>query len=389
MPNMLQILIVGAGPTGLTLALELVRQNISVRIVDKTLPRPKSDSRAIGTHARTMEIFERIGVLPEMLDLGLCWRGFNFYQNNRQIGRFTFDYVRSKYNFALILPQAETERILREKLASFGVAVEHETELTAIEQTQNTVRATLKNKDGEVETVETAFLAGCDGAKSQTRKLLNLDFAGKRLQGSYLIDCEIDWNQTELREGNTFFENGWRLIVGQLPENRWRVVVNLPHDDRRLREETATIELMQSFVYHFDLKMRLRNPTWASKFWLSVRRVEKMRVNRIFLAGDAAHNVCPNAGQGMNAGIADAVNLAEKLSAFLHNRADNTILDAYERERLPVIKKLLAASEKMENLMTLRDGFAARARNFALPFVSKSKLLQKRIGNQIAGLNQR
>ena len=382
-----QVLIVGAGPTGLTLALELARQNVSVRIIDKGSPRQKFESRAIGTHARTMEIFDNLGVLPEMLANGLRWRGFNFYQNNRQIGRFTFDYVRSKYNFALILPQAETERILREKLLSFGIVVEHETELTAIEQTQNTVRATLKNKDGETETIETAFLAGCDGAKSQTRKLLNLDFAGKRLQGSYLIDCAVEWNQPQLREGNTFFENGWRLIVGQLPENRWRVVVNMPHDDLRLRDETPTIELMQTFVDHFDLKMRLCNPTWASRFWLSVRRVEKMRVNRIFLAGDAAHNVCPNAGQGMNAGIADAANLAEKLILFL--RTGENKLDFYERERLPIIKKLLAASEKMENLMTLRDGFAANVRNMALPFVSESKLLQKRIGNQIAGLNQR
>lgn len=382
-----QVLIVGAGPTGLTLALELVRQNVRVRIIDKARPRPKFESRAIGTHARTMEIFENLGVLPEMLDNGLRWRGFNFYQNGRQIGRFTFDYVGSKHNFALILPQAVTERILRERLASFGVAVEHETELIDLSQNGESVTAVFANDSLPPETVETDFLIGCDGAKSRTRQLLNLDFAGKRLQGSYLIDCAVEWNQPQLTEGNTFFENGWRLIVGQLPENRWRVVVNLPHDDKRLLEETPTIELMQTFVDHFGLKMRLANPTWASRFWLSVRRAEKMRVNRVFLAGDAAHNVCPNAGQGMNAGIHDAANLAAKLTAFLQNQTNKSILDAYETERLPVIKKLLAASEKMETLMTLRNGLAAKARNFALPFVSKSKFLQTRIGNQIAGLN--
>lgn len=331
-----------------------------------------------------MQVFESFGALDEMLASGLRWRGFNFWQNSRQIGRFTFDYIDSKFNFALILPQAETERILRERLQSFGVAVEFETELIALEQTPDSVCATIKRADGTPETLETEFLIGCDGAKSRARKLLNFDFVGKRLQGSYLIDCAVDWRQTPLSEGNTFFADGWRLIVGQLPENRWRVVVNLPHDDQRMRDATPTIELMQAFVEQFGLRMSLSNAVWASAFWLSVRRVERMRANRVFLAGDAAHNVCPNAGQGMNAGIADAANLAEKLILFLRTGADK--LDFYERERLPAIKKLLAASERMENLMTLRCGAAAKARNFALPFVSQSKFLQRRIGNTIAGL---
>ena len=384
-----KVLIIGAGATGLSLAIELARHGVESRIVDKGLPRPKYESRAIGTHAETMRIFENFAVLDEMLESGLQWRGFNFWQNGRpiakKIGRFTFDYIDSKHNFALILPQAETERILREKLASLGVTVQYRTELIALEQEGDAVFATLKDATGKLESIAAAFVVGCDGAKSRTRKLLNLDFAGRRLQGSYLIDCAVDWRQTALTEGNTFFADGWRLIVGQLPENRWRVVVNLPHDDSRMRDETPTIELMQQFVDGFGLQMVLSNPTWASAFWLSVRRVEKMRINRVFLAGDAAHNVCPNAGQGLNAGVHDAANLARKLILFLRDNENR--LDDYERERLPIIKKLLTASERMENLMTLRDGIAARTRNFVLPFVSKSKFMQHRIGNQIAGLS--
>ncbi len=382
---MIKVLIIGAGPTGLTLAIELARRGIEIRIVDKLLPRPKYESRAIGTHARTMEIFERLGVLDEMLANGLRWSGFNLHARGRQIGKLQFDQIDSKYNFALILPQAETERILREKLRSFGTAVETETELVELSQTENYVEAALRDKFGKTEKIETIFAIGCDGARSATRKMLDLEFVGKRLQGSYLIDCEVDWQQKSLVEGNTFLAQGWRLIIGQLPENRYRVVVNMPHDDARMKNETPTLPAMQKFVDEFGLKMRLHHLSWASAFYLSVRRARQMRVGRVFLAGDAAHNVCPNAGQGMNAGIHDAVNLAEKLAGFLQNNHDS--LELYERERLPVIKKLLSASERMENLMTLENSFAAGLRDFALPFVTKSKYLQKKIGNQIAGLN--
>jgi 2-polyprenyl-6-methoxyphenol hydroxylase-like FAD-dependent oxidoreductase len=381
-----EVLIIGAGPTGLTLAIELVRSGIAVRIVDKSRPRPKYESRAIGIHARTMEIFNSLGVLDEMLANGLKWHGFNFHAGGKQVGRLTFDKIDSKYNFALILPQSETERILHEKLQNCGVSVEYETELTALKQTENGVIATLTNKNGQTEQVKTTFLVGCDGAKSATRKLLKLDFIGKQLQGSYLADCEIYWEQESLTEGNTFLEKGWRLIIGQLPENRYRVVVNMPDNDVRMRNAAPTLTLIQKFVDEFGLKMRLHKMTWASAFYLSARRAEKMRVGRVFLAGDAAHNVCPNAGQGMNAGIHDAVNLAGKLTLFCHNKVNGRLLDDYEKERLPVIKKLLVASERIENLMTLENGFAAGLRNLALPFVTNSQYLQKKIGNQTAGL---
>ena len=384
---MSQVLIIGAGPTGLTLALELARRGMAIRIVDKARPRPKYESRAIGTHARTMEIFARLGVLDEMLANGLRWRGFNLHTRGRLIGRMTFDQIDSRYNFALILPQAETERILRRKLEECGVSVEHETELTDLKQTEGNVIATIVNQHGQTEQIKTLFLVGCDGAKSAVRKLLRLDFVGKQLQGSYLADCEISWNQEPLTEGNTFLEKGRRLIVGQLPENRYRVVINLPDNDERMRNAPPTLTLMQNFVDEFGLQMRLQKMTWASAFYLSVRRTAKMRVGRVFLVGDAAHNVCPNAGQGMNAGIHDATNLAAKLIAFCQNKADEKLLDAYEKERLPVIKKLLSASERMETLMTLENGFATGLRDFAMPLVTKSKYLQKKIGNQIAGLS--
>lgn len=381
-----QILIVGAGPTGLTLALELAKSGVAVRIVDKSRPRPKYESRAIGTHARTMEIFERFGVLDEMLANGLKWHGFNFHSNGKQIARLSFDQIDSKYNFALILPQAETERILREKLESYGILIEYETEVITFKQTERIVATTVKDKNGQIEQINSSFLIGCDGAKSSIRKLMGLAFIGKQLQGSYLADCEINWKQEPLTEGNTFLEKGWRLIVGQLPDNRYRVVVNMSDNDVRMRNAVPTLTLMQKFVDEFGLNMHLHKMTWASAFYLSVRRAEKMRLGRVFLAGDAAHNVCPNAGQGMNAGIHDAVNLAAKIALFCQNKADEKSLDAYEKERLPVVKKLLAGSERMENLMTLENGFAANVRNLMLPLATKSQYLQKKIGNQIAGL---
>jgi 2-polyprenyl-6-methoxyphenol hydroxylase-like FAD-dependent oxidoreductase len=381
---MRQVLIVGAGPTGLTLACLLAQKGIDVQIVDRAAPRSVFESRAIGTHARTMRIFAELGVLDEMLARGLKWSEFNFWANKRQIGRLSFAGIDKQFDFALILPQAETERILRERLAASGLPVEHETELIDFIDSGNCIRTRLRHGGIESE-IETAFLVGADGAKSVVRRILNLDFVGRRLQGSYLMDCAVDWYGSPLLEGNTFFADGWRLIVGQLPGERWRIVANLPAADSRLQPETPSIELMQQFVDELSLSLRIRDFSWASRFWLSVRRVDKMRVGRVFLAGDAAHNVCPNAGQGMNAGIHDAVVLARCLNAFFA-KGENA-LDFYERLRLPVVKNLITASEQTERLMTLRNSFAARLRNAILPIVSRSNFLQQKVARQIAGLN--
>ncbi|MBC7796184.1 MAG: FAD-dependent monooxygenase [Pyrinomonadaceae bacterium] len=382
---MSQISIIGAGATGLSLAIELVKNNFKVRIFDKSdAPREKFESRAIGTHARTMEIFERFGVLDEMLDCGLRWRNFNIHANNKRIGTINFERIASKFNFALIIPQAETERVLEAKLNSLGVSVERGFELINLNQIDEKVFATLRNGKSETKLVGSSFLIGCDGARSATRKLLKLDFVGKQLQNSFLMDCEIEWNQTPLSDGNTFLDFGRRLIIGQLPQNRWRVVLNFNGDKEKY--ETPTLETMQNFVDEFGVKARLMNQTWASSFNLSVRRTLTMRVGNIFLAGDSAHNVCPNAGQGLNAGVHDAICLANKLRLFCKTNDENALED-YEKMRSPVIKKLLNASERMEMLMTLENKFAAKARNFALPILTKSSFVTTKIANQVAGVN--
>lgn len=385
--NSEQVLIVGAGPTGLTAAIELIRQGIPVRIIDKVPPRPAVESRAIGTHSRTMEIFERFDVLQTMLESGKTISGFTFHADGKQIGRLSFDGLEAPYPFVMILLQAEAERILLEKLRQLGVEVERPTELISLEQTDEAVTVRLIQADGKAQEAKFSFLIAADGAHSTVRKQLGLSFNGNKTEGAYVADAQIDWEGTppEPDSGHMYLGTNRMLIFGLLPTGAWRIGVTLPADDKFMRSEKPTLELLQALIdEHGGINARLQEITWSSVFNISYRKVEKLRHNRIFLAGDAAHIHSPAGGQGMNTGIQDAFNLAWKLALVLKNVGDERLLDSYHAERYPIIEKLLPMIEQSEEMIMVANPLAAKLRNHLLSIVTDFGFVQS-LGNRALG----
>ncbi|KAF3890079.1 MULTISPECIES: FAD-dependent monooxygenase [Nostocales] len=382
-----QALIVGAGPTGLTMAIALTQQGISCRIVDKVMPRPLIESRALGTHSRTMEIFEHMGVLQPMLEQGRQVHSFSFYAEGKYLGRLTFDELDAPYPFLLMLPQSGTERILLSRLEELGVVVERPVEMTALKQTTDNVWVTLRDANGNEEEVETSYLVACDGGRSTVRKLLNLDFEGVKMQGQYLVDCQIDWEQERPGEDGYLYMNSKSMLVfGEMPGGLWRVIVSMQQDDPRMKPEKPTLELMQALMdEHPGINARLHDITWASAFYISSRMVQQFRQGRVFLAGDAAHIHSPVGGQGMNAGIQDAYNLSWKLALSLKGFGNEALLDSYHSERYPIIKQLLPATEVAEHALMLRQPIATDLRNHLLTFATHLGFVQSLGRRAIAG----
>ena len=391
------VFISGAGPTGLTLALALTLRGVSVRIIDKALPRPAHESRALGTHARTMDIFERLGVLAPMLQRGRILRGFAFYGAGRRLGRVDLATLDAPYPFALMLPQSLTEGVLIQRLADLGVTVERPTELTDFRQDGRAVTATLRDPLGREETVTAAYLVGCDGAHSAVRKRLGFDFPGVKMQGQYFVDCSIDFSHDLPGDygylsltPETMLVFGQHAGFGEHAEGLWRVVVSLHRDDPRMRQGTPDLALMQALVdEHPWFGARLREVTWGSAFFISSRMAAKLREGRVFLAGDAGHIHSPVGGQGMNTGVADAFNLAWKLAFNLGGLAGDALLDSYQAERYPVARKLLADTERSERLLMLRHPVAAGLRNGVFAVASRLGAVRTYASTWLAGYGVR
>ena len=189
----IDVLIVGAGPVGLTMACELLRHGITPRIIDKALA-PTDKSRAFAIHPRTLELLDNVGIVDTFLDQGNVCNAFDMYDRGEPLANVAFDSLESKYPFVLMLAQSDTEKILYEHLKSFGVEVEREMELKKVKQTDDQVVATVKTQYGSDETINCSYLVGCDGAHSRTRHQLNLDFKGAPYPNYWLLaDCDIDW----------------------------------------------------------------------------------------------------------------------------------------------------------------------------------------------------
>ncbi|MGL4609407.1 MAG: FAD-dependent monooxygenase [Trueperaceae bacterium] len=383
------VLIVGAGPTGLTAAIELARRNIKVRIVDKVLERPASESRALGMHARTQELYARMGVLEPMLEEGSLLRQFNFYVNGKKLGAIGFDQLLSVYSHTLMLAQSRVEYHLLRHLETLGVEVERPKEVVSLQQEKDGVLVNLRDESGVETTITTSYVIAADGGRSTIRKLLGINFDGQKMQGEYVMDAEVEFKGDKLPEGEGFFSLGKRtmLVFGKLGKTGplWRIAVSMQQDDPRMKRETPTLEGVQALIDEHPFNIKLHNPTWASGYFISARMVDKVQHGRIFLAGDAAHIHSPVGGQGMNTGIQDAVNLAWKLALVIFGKAPETLLSSYEQERLPIMKRLLETTSTMEHVLMTQNPLVAGLRNTAIASLTNIAALQAKLITRFTG----
>jgi 2-polyprenyl-6-methoxyphenol hydroxylase-like FAD-dependent oxidoreductase len=364
-----QVLIAGAGPTGLVLALWLNRLGVRVRVVDKCTE-PGTASRALVVHARTLEFYRQVGIADDVVRGGLNFVGANLWVRGRKMGRAEFGSIGqglSPFPYMVVYPQDLHERLLIERLADEGVRVERPTELLAFEEIDGGtpgVRARLRLADGSEETCDADYLAGCDGARSRVRDLLDIGFPGGTYDRLFYVADVNAAGPVMNRELNVVLDTADFLAVFPLPaDGHARLIgsarATLEADDLGpdARPERMTWgDVGKSLLQ--KVRIDVRRVNWFSTYRVHHRVAGQFRRGRAFLLGDAAHIHSPVGGQGMNTGIGDAVNLAWKLASVLDGRADARLLDTYEPERIAFARRLVATTDRAFTIITKPGRFA-------------------------------
>lgn len=354
------IIIVGAGPTGLTLACELYRRGVACRVIERSHARSR-DSRATDIHARTLELFRALGIDQRIVERGKKVRRFRAYSSGRLIADLSLDLLSSQHPYAIALPQLDTETILEERLNELGGAVERGVRLTALEELDGRARVTLERVGGSQERVSCAWLIGCDGVHSTVRRAGRIAFRGITYREQYLVvDADLEWSLAH-DHVHLFSDRGGFINVLALPENdtRVRILANLPG-----RRHASLIDAMSElFAERARVPARIERPTFASTFRISKRLAARYRKGSVILVGDAAHTCSPLLGQGMNVGIQDAFNLGWKLAQVARGQAKPALLDSYEAERRPIGRTVLAHTHLLHQISTMSNPLLARARD--------------------------
>ena len=350
------VLIVGAGPTGLAAAMSLARAHIPVRLIDKA-PQPNPCSRAIGIQARTLELLEQHRLIEPFLELGHRARIANLFSNGMRLAQLDFDPLHTRYPYLLFLDQSVTERLLTEHLATLGVTVERGVELTMFSQGAASIQATLRRADGHTETMRPSYLIAADGAHSAIRHRLGLSFEGKTFEQTFLLadlHAETDWPEDEF---HIFASAEGLVALFPMGHGRHRLIadhavepaaVAAPPTPAVLGEPPLdqvpppSLEQCKALIARrVRERVDVSDLAWSSYFHLNSRMVDRLRVGRIFLAGDAAHVHSPAGAQGMNTGIQEAFNLGWKLALVLNGAAPDRLLDTYHMERHPIERDVL------------------------------------------------
>jgi 2-polyprenyl-6-methoxyphenol hydroxylase-like FAD-dependent oxidoreductase len=359
------VLIVGAGPVGLTMASELSRYGVAVRIIDKASQRTDK-SKALVIWSRTLELLDRGGGSAPFVDAGFRADAVNFISGDKLIGRVSMGDVQSPHAYGLMLPQSETERLLEERLRDLGVRVERNVELAAFNSHGDGVNSVLRHKDGREETVSADWLVGCDGAHSAVRHGIGAPFAGETLNSDWMLaDVHMSGYPCPDTEASIYWHREGVFVIFPISPGRYRILADLPPSGAE-QPPTPSLEQVQAvMVRRGPSGLVASDPIWLAGFRINGRKVSNYRSGRAFLAGDAAHVHSPAGGQGMNTGMQDAFNLAWKLALVIHQKCDEHLLDSYSPERSKVGDAVLKAAARMTTMGTLRNPIAQTVRNLA------------------------
>ena len=370
MPGDTDVLIIGAGPTGLVLALWLTRLGVRVRIVDKAA-QPGTTSRALAVQARTLELYQQVGLADAVVARGWKTIAVNLWVAGKKVARAPIGSIGtdiSPFPFALTFPQDQHERLLIERLAAAGVEVERPTELLRFEDAAGRVRAHLKRPDGAEEICEAAYIAGCDGARSTVRESLGIGFPGGTYSHVfYVADVEAD-GATLNGELHVALDQADFLAMFPLDgHGRARLVGTVKPEVERANNDLSWNDVGQQVLQWIRIDVKRVN--WFSTYRVHHRVANHFVRGRAFLLGDAAHIHSPVGGQGMNTGIGDAVNLAWKLAAVLRGRADASLLSSYEPERIAFARRLVATTDNAFTVVTSSGAIARLVRLHIVPLL--------------------
>ncbi|HRI52169.1 MAG TPA: FAD-dependent monooxygenase, partial [Pseudomonadota bacterium] len=380
-----QVLISGAGPTGLMLAGQLVARGIRCRIIDKAAVR-SPHSRALVVQPRTLELLDQMGLTEALIAEGQPTPQVAVYLNHRRVVELDISdtgLTDTAYPFLLFVSQVETERVLERYLTEHGVQVERPLELVSFKSDAGKVTAQLQHGDGRKETVQAAYLIGCDGAHSAVRKGLGLKFEGEAYEQDFVLaDVDIDWPIGHQQLTISLGDDGVFVVFPMKGERAYRIIAARAGAPKADAGEPTLEELQALAAARSPVPLTLSCPRWLARFRLHHRAVERYSAGRGFVAGDAAHIHSPAGGQGMNTGIQDAANLAWKLALVLRGEAPESLLDSYNDERWPVGQALLRTTDRMFSVGTTRNRLLIGARNLLVPLAGKvmqSRTLRQRM----------
>ena len=348
------VLVIGAGPTGLVLALWLVRMGVRVRIVDKAL-HAGTTSRALAVQARTLELYESLDLAQPVLDEGVRVRAINLWARGHHaahVDMFTGNEL-SRYPFALFYPQDRHEQLLETRLAEAGVRVERGVEITQLDGTTATTAAG--------ERIAARFVAGCDGAHSIVRSAIGAEFEGGTYSHVFYVADVLARGPTMNDEIHVAFDDDDFLACFPLGGSHARLIGDL----RRTGDDLTWNDVSRRIID--NLKIDVDEVRWFSVYRVHHRVASRFADGARFLLGDAAHIHSPVGGQGMNTGIGDAINLAWKLASVIHGRASAELLDSYAAERVPFAHKLVATTDRAFELISSDSKLATTLRNDVIP----------------------
>jgi len=378
------VLVVGAGPTGLMLANQLVRRGVRTLIIDRHTG-PSIETRALGVQARTLEIYGHLGIVERALELGKRGTGGNIWANGQRRARVGLSDAGQKvtpFPFLLILGQDDNERIMSDHLRALGSSVQWNTELISLAQQGDSVTAVLRLPDGSHRTVLAPWVAGCDGARSAVRESSGITFAGAAYEHVFFVaDTEMTGSMVPDELNVYLFRDGFHLLFPMRGKDHWRIAGILP-PALRDKPDLKFDAVIPSLHTEAGEGLSIKSCSWFSTYRIHHRRAVRFRDGRCFLLGDAAHIHSPVGAQGMNTGLQDAYNLAWKLAMVVKGQAEPALLDSYEEERIPVAEALLNGTDRAFRLVVSNNWFAGLFRTKILATVAaivvNSKAVQKR-----------
>ncbi|WP_081625391.1 FAD-dependent monooxygenase [Mycobacterium sp. 141] len=376
---MTDVLVVGAGPTGLVLAAELARRGVVPRVIDAG-PAEVKESRAVAVVARSLELLDDLGVADAVIERGIPLRALNFYHGSTRLAEFDITSVDSPFQMDLCIAQWKTCELLREKVESLGVQVEWNTRLTSCRSDEAGVSADIVHGDGRTETCSATWLVGCDGAHSTVREGAGIDRELADLgRGFILGDVAAPWG-IERDRFHVWFAKGGLVAVFPMSGGYWRIISDTGDDNPPSHPGLSAFATQ--IADRTPLEADLSDLQWSSAFVAREGLVKRFRRGQVFLAGDAAHNHSPVGGQGMNTGMQDAYNLGWKLAQVVGG-CSPLLLDSYQAERRPVAVSVVNATSTATRVATENKFVARRARRHALRLFSQLSAAQQKFANAL------
>ena len=364
------VLIVGAGPTGLVLALWLTKIGVRVRIIDKA-PESGTTSRALAVQARTLELYRQLDLTDAVIARGLRAQAMNMWVQGERKARVPLGAIgegMTPYPYLQVFPQDEHERLLVERLEALGVRVQRQRELVEFVDDGARITARIRSPEGAEEVCKSSYIVGCDGARSTVRQLMGADFPGGTYRQVFYV-ADIEGSGLAINgELNVALDRAdFILVFPMRGEGRARLV-GVVSDTKAEHAETLTFEDVSSTAID-ALKMQVDEVNWFSTYRVHHRVADRFCKGRALLAGDAGHVHSPAGGQGMNTGIGDAINLAWKLAMVLRNQAGPELLASYETERMAFARRLVQSTDRLFTFATADGPVADFMRTRVAPFI--------------------